>query len=250
MKNNFYNKPIENVYSKPYINSEVSTQILYGEKFKIIFKNKDWLKIKTNFDNYSGFIKNDIFISSFKPSHKISSTKSWIYKKIKSKFIKTKKYLYFSTNIQNLEVKKDYVKFDKNKWIKKKDLKKLNHVEKDYKKILKLFLNTKYLWGGKSVDGIDCSALIQLFFKYNKKFFPRDTKDQIKYCKKKNKELLLKGDIVFWRGHVGICLSRSKFIHAYGPKKKVLIMPTNLTIQHIKDTAKLIVKKVSNINAY
>ena len=28
---------------------------------KIIFKNKDWLKIKTNFDNYSGFIKNDIF---------------------------------------------------------------------------------------------------------------------------------------------------------------------------------------------
>ena len=76
MKNNFYNKPIGNVYSKPHINSEVSTQILYGEKFKIIFKNKDWLKIKSNFDNYSGFIKNDIFISSFKPSHKISSTKS------------------------------------------------------------------------------------------------------------------------------------------------------------------------------
>ena len=120
MKNNFYNKPIENVYSKPYINSEVSTQILYGEKFKIIFKNKDWLKIKTNFDNYSGYIKNDIFISSFKPSHKISYTKSWIYKKVKSKFIKTKKYLYFSTNIQNLEVKKDYIKFDKNKWVKKK----------------------------------------------------------------------------------------------------------------------------------
>ena len=36
MKNNFYNKPIENVYTKPNINSEVSTQILYGEKFKII----------------------------------------------------------------------------------------------------------------------------------------------------------------------------------------------------------------------
>ena len=49
---------------------------------------------------------------------------------------------------------------------------------------------------------------------------------------------------------MGICLSRFKFIHAYGPRKKVLIMPTNLTIQHIKDTAQLIVKKVSNINTY
>ena len=250
MKNNFYNKPIENVYSKPYINSEVSTQILYGEKFKIIFKNKDWLKIKTNFDNYSGFIKNDIFISSFKPSHKIYSVKSWIYKKIKSKFIKTKKYLYFSTNIQNLEVKKDYIKFDKNKWVKKKDLKRLDHIEKNYKKVLKLFLNTRYLWGGKSIDGIDCSALIQLFFKYNRKFFPRDTKDQIKYCRKKIGKNFKDGDIIFWKGHVGLCLDRKRFIHAYGPKKKVLIMPIKRTINLISKTAKLEVKKISNIKKY
>ena len=250
MKNNFYNKPIENVYSKPYINSEVSTQILYGEKFKIIFKNKDWLKIKTNFDNYSGFIKNDIFISSFKPSYKISSTKSWIYKKIKSKFIKTKKYLYFSTNIQNLEVKKDYIKFDKNKWVKKNDLKRLDHIEKNYKKVLKLFLNTKYLWGGKSIDGIDCSALIQLFFKYTRKFFPRDTKDQIKYCKKKTSKKFVDGDIIFWKGHVGLCLDKKRFIHAYGPKKKVLVMPIKQTINLISKTAKLEVKKISNIKKY
>ena len=250
MKNNFYNKPIENVYSRPYINSEVSTQILYGEKFKIIFKNKDWLKIKTNFDNYSGFIKNDIFISSFKPSHKISSTKSWIYKKDKSKFIKTKKYLYFSTNIQNLEVKKDYIKFDKNKWVKKNDLKRLDHIEKNYKKVLKLFLNTRYLWGGKSIDGIDCSALIQLFFKYNRKFFPRDTKDQIKYCKKKTSKKFVDGDIIFWKGHVGLCLDKKRFIHAYGPKKKVLVMPTKQTINLISKTAKLEVKKISNIKKY
>ena len=120
MKNNFYNKPIENVYSKAFIKSEVSTQILYGEKFKIISRGKDWLKIKTNFDRYSGFIKNSNFITSFKPSHKIFSTKSQIYKKVKSSFIKTKKYLYFSSVIENLENKKNYIKFDKNKWVKKK----------------------------------------------------------------------------------------------------------------------------------
>ncbi len=247
MKNNFYNKPIENVYSKPHIKSKVSTQILYGEKFKVLSKSRDWLKIRTNFDKYSGFIKNDIFKTSFKPSYKVNSTKSLIYKKVKSKFIRSKRYLYFSSVIQNLENKKNYIKFDKNKWIKKKDLKKLDHIEKNYKKIVKLFLNTKYLWGGKSVDGIDCSALIQLFFKYNRKFFPRDTKDQIKYCKKKISQDFEDGDIIFWKGHVGLCLNRKKFIHAYGPKKKVLIMNIKQTINLIYKTAKLEVKKISNI---
>ena len=74
MKNNFYNKPIENVYTKPNINSEVSTQILYGEKFKIISKSKNWVKIKTNFDEYLGFIKNDIFITSFNITGKCEDT--------------------------------------------------------------------------------------------------------------------------------------------------------------------------------
>ncbi len=250
MKNSFYNKPIGNVYLKPSIKSEVSTQILYGEKFRILSKSKDWIKIQTNFDRYSGFIKNENFIISFKPYYKIFSKKSRIYKKVKSNFIKTKKYLYFSSSIQNLENEKDFIKFDKNRWIKRKDLKKLNHIEKNYKRVLKLFLNTKYLWGGKSADGIDCSALIQLFFKYNRNFFPRDTKDQIKYCKKNTNKHFKDGDIIFWKGHVGLCLNKKKFIHAYGPKKKVLIMSIKQTIYLISKTAKLKVKKISNIKNY
>ena len=250
MKNNFYDKSIENVYLKPSIKSEVSTQILYGEKFSILSKNKNWIKIKTDFDRYSGYIKNDNFISSLKPTHKIFSTKSKIYKKIKTNFIKTKKYLYFSSTIVNLEEGKSYIRFNKNQWIQKKDLKKINHIEKNYKRVLKFFLNTKYLWGGKSADGIDCSALIQLFFKYNGRFFPRDTKDQIKYCKKKVNKNYNDGDIIFWKGHVGLCLNKKKFIHAYGPMKKVLIMPTKQTINLIFKTAKLEVKQISNIIKY
>ena len=47
-----------------------------------------------------------------------------------------------------------------------------------------------------------------------------------------------------------MCLNRSKFIHAYGPKKKVLIMPTNFTIKLINKTAKLVIRKISNIKNY
>ena len=47
-----------------------------------------------------------------------------------------------------------------------------------------------------------------------------------------------------------MCINQSNFIHAYGPKKKVLIMPTNFTIELIAKTANLIVKKISDIKRY
>jgi len=143
-----------------------------------------------------------------------------------------------------------FIEFEKNRWIKKRDVKDIFHVQKNFIKVLKLFVNVKYLWGGKTFEGIDCSALVQIYFFYNRIFFPRDSKDQMKYCKKKLNKKFDKGDIIFWKGHVGVCISKSKFIHAYGPKKKVLIMPTNLTIETINKTADLKIKKISNIKRF
>jgi hypothetical protein len=250
VKNNYFNFSVANIYSKPSLNSEVSSQILYGEKFKIIFKKKNWIKIKTSFDNYVGFIKRNQFNQSFKPTNKIYRLKSKIFKKVKKKFLPTKNFLYFASGIEIKNKIKNYVEFEENKWIRINDTKKINHYETNFIKILKLFLGCKYLWGGKTSSGIDCSALIQIYFYYNRSFFPRDSKDQIKFCKKKINKKLLKGDIIFWKGHVGICLNQSQFIHAYGPKKKVLIMPINSTIKLIQKTAKLVIKKISNINNY
>ena len=62
--------------------------------------------------------------------------------------------------------------------------------------------------------------------------------------KKKNYK---KGDIIFWKGHVAVCISNKDLIHAYGPKKKVVVMPINKTIERIKKTANLKVKKVFRI---
>ena len=246
MKDNyFYKKPLSNIYKKPNAFSEVTSQILYGEKFKIISKNKNWIKIKVSFDNYTGYIKNKYYTKDHQPTHKIFTLKANIYNKQKNK---TKYFLPFASRISIIQENKNFIEFEKNKWIKKKDVKNINHIEKNYLKVLKFFLKTKYVWGGKTYRGIDCSAILQLFFYYNNKFYPRDTKDQIKYSAKKNESRIFKkGDIIFWKGHVAVCINTQKLIHAYGPEKKVLIMNITETINRIERTAKLIIKKISSI---
>ena len=246
MKNNFFfKKNFSNIYKKTSKNSEVTSQIFYGEKFKILSKNKKWIKIKSLFDNYIGYIENKDYVTKHYPKYKVYSLKASIFNK-QNKKIKT--FLPFGSKIEEINKKKNLIEFEKNKWIKKKDIKIITHKEKNFNKIFKLFLKTKYVWGGRTFKGIDCSALLQIFFYYNQSFYPRDTVDQIKYSKRKvTKKTFKNGDIIFWKGHVAICLNSKKLIHAYGPEKKVLIMPILETISRIEKTAKLVVKKISSI---
>ena len=246
MKNNhFCKKTLSNIYKEPSEVSEITSQILYGEKFRILSKNKNWIKIKVSFDNYIGYIKNKNYTNNYKPTHKVFTLKSSIFNRLNNK---TKYFLPFASKISIIQENKKFIEFEKNKWIKKTDIKKISHIEKDYLKILKLFLKIKYFWGGKTYKGIDCSAIIQLLYYYNNKFYPRDTKNQIRYSiKNAKRRIFRKGDVIFWKGHVAICIDSKKLIHAYGPKKKVLIMSITETIDRIERTAKLTVKKVSSI---
>jgi len=250
LQNNFFCKsPYINLYDKPSYNSKISSQILYGEKFRILLKKNKFIKVKTSYDNYIGYIKSSNYINKFRPTHKISVLKSRIFKYPKNlEKYRSKKFLSFSSKIQIIKKNKNFVMFDKNKWLNIKDTKLINQKEIDFLKILKLFLKCKYKWGGKTFGGIDCSALVQIFYQYNNKYFPRDTKDQIKYSKKNLKRKnFKKGDLIFWKGHVAICLNSTKLIHAYGPKKRVIIMPIKQTINRIEKTANLKVKKISRI---
>jgi len=81
---------------------------------------------------------------------------------------------------------------------------------------------------------------VQLCLNYNNKFCPRDAKDQFNYFKKKIKlKNIKKNDLIFWKGHVAVAISKKKLIHAYGPLKKVIIMPIKETIDRIYKTASL-----------
>ena len=246
MKNNFfYQKPLANIYAKSSKESEVVSQILFGEKFKILSKKKNWLKIKTDYDNYIGFIKNEKYTEKFKPTHKVYKLKTTIYKKRKNKFISSRNFLFFASKITLMNFSGQFIEFKKNSWVKKKDLKPVNFNEKNISRILRLFLNTKYLWGGKTSKGIDCSALIQMYFYFNNIFFPRDTKDQAKFLKKNKINKIYKNDnLMFWKGHVSFVLNKNLLIHAYGPKKKVVIMKINKTINEIKKNTNLDLKLI------
>ena len=233
MQNNYFCiYPCINIYEHPSINSKISSQIIYGEKFKVLKKVKNFLKIKTSYDRYHGYIKNKKFINKINLTHKVKVLKTRIYE--------SNNFLPFSSEIQILKKKKNYVMFEENKWIKKKDITLINKKERNFVKILNLFNNCKYKWGGKTFKGLDCSALIQVFFNFNNKHCPRDAKDQVRYFKKNVKlKNIKKNNIIYWKGHVAVALSNKKLIHAYGPMKKTVVMGIHQTIKRIEKTAKL-----------
>ena len=239
------NLPIINLYKKPSVNSEIVTQMIYGDSFLVSEKTKNWTKIKIIDDGYKGYIKRRRFCNFLKPSHKVSVLKANIYK-LPNKQKKISQ-LTFNSKIKVLGIKNDFFKFEKG-WINKRDVMPILFKEKNSFKKISIFKNVKYKWGGKSFKGIDCSALIQLFLNFNNKFCPRDARDQVKYFKRNIKlKNIRKNDIIYWKGHVALALSKKKLIHAYGPMKKTVIMNIKQTIKRIDQTANLKVISIKRI---
>ena len=173
MTNLFSTSFIRNIYKKPSKKSEVISQIIYGEKIKIRKIKNRWLKIKTYNDNYSGYIKNEKLKEGLKIIFKTHKLKTLIFSQNRKK-----NFLTFNSRLPIITKRKKFIEFEKGKWVKRSDIKPINHKDRNFIRILKSFINCKYAWGGKSYKGIDCSALVQLYYLYNNKFFPRDTKDQ------------------------------------------------------------------------
>tara|TARA_Y100000817_G_scaffold311239_1_gene303070 strand:+ start:38 stop:781 length:744 start_codon:yes stop_codon:yes gene_type:complete len=247
VKNSFGNNlPIVNLHKKKSLRSGIDTQLLYGDNFKVIKKHSGWKKIRIKKDGYIGYIKNKKFFKPIKPNFKVSVLKARLFSKPSSNK-KLQKFLSYESRVRIIKKNGKFGKFEKY-WIKTSDLKKNNFKRRNIFKDIKLFKNTKYLWGGKSYKGIDCSALVQVFFNHNNKYCPRDSKDQEKFFKKKIKlKNIRKNDLIFWKGHVAVALSKNMLIHAYGPMKKVVIMNIKKTIERIQKTANLKITSIRRI---
>ena len=155
---------ILNVYKEKKLGSKLSTQLLYGEKFSIIKEFKNCLKIKSSYDRYVGYIRKKKYQTNIVPTHKISVLKADLYSKPNKAFILKKK-ISFCSHIKVTNVNNGFYNFHRY-WIKKKDVVEFKDKIKLFKKI-KIFKNTKYKWGGNSFKGIDCSALVQIFYRFN-----------------------------------------------------------------------------------
>ena len=231
--------PIANIYKNNNKKSEIVTQILLGEHFVAKSKFGKFYKGYKAYDKYKGFIEAKyLHLDKRKKTHKIISKDSNLYKK-PSKKNKTNKKIFFNSKISILDNTNDFIQTNIG-WILKKNTKPINFKTKHFLDNVKLYLNTKYLWGGNSPKGLDCSALVQELLKFNNIYSPRDSKDQKKFFRKeiaiKN---IKKGDFLFWKGHVAIALNNKKLVHAFGARKKVVMMGIKETITKIYSKSKL-----------
>ena len=121
MTNLFSTSLIRNIYKKPSKKSEITSQIIYGEKIKIIKNKNRWLKIKTYNDNYSGYIKNEKLKKGLKIIFKTNRLKTRIFSQSKKK-----NFLTFNSRLPMISKRKKFIEFEKGKWVKRKDIKPIN----------------------------------------------------------------------------------------------------------------------------
>ena len=140
MQNSFFLKePFVNILEEPKKNSNISSQLIYGESFKIIGKKNNYFKIKTSYDKYSGFIKKIDSYRKFNPTHKVGILKARIY--LGNRREKSNKFLPFTSKIQILKRNQNFIMYKKDKWLRSKDIFPIQKKNTDFVKIFKSFLN-------------------------------------------------------------------------------------------------------------
>jgi cell wall-associated NlpC family hydrolase len=207
------------------------TQLLFGETFSILEERGNWLLVCMHLDNYEGWIdrKQSMKVSvefieklnSHTP-HIVSDKTSVCYSKNDSNYILLGKgcRLPMLTNNTFHLGEKAFTTISKGKPVPRKIA--VNKVAKtaiDY-------LNTPYVWGGRSIMGVDCSGLVQIVFQICGLNLPRDAAQQaltgttIDFI-----DEVLPGDLAFFDNpageiiHVGIIAAPGEIIHASGRVK-------------------------------
>ncbi len=210
--------PLCDLKNKPNPNAALETQILYGERVKVIKHFKEWSYCKSLEDNYEGWLVTKNLDKCTNLNYKVLKPISHLYSEpnIKSKIIS---FLYFNSKINVLSKTKNWcsILYDKKEtFIFRKHIVDINKTYKDWVRLLVMFENTPYLWGGKSVNGIDCSGLVQLSLNFCGIQFPRNANEQCNENMYPNIKIdkIKKGCLIFWDGHVGVGLNQKDIIHS------------------------------------
>ena len=231
MKNKFRQVivPLTDLRSNNANNSYLETQCLFGERVQILEEKGNWFKIKCEFDNYIGWVKKTCLSEINLITHIIVDKCIIVYEfpDLKSNKIFN---LFCGSKVKLKNYNQDwhliYISKKKIGYISKKSLIiKSNEIYKNYIFLLKTFLDIPYYLGGKSMLGIDCSGLVQLVLNISGIYIPRNTSDQVNYVSKNivDTDIISKGCLIFWKGHVSLSISKTKIIHSNAHHMKVSI---------------------------
>lgn len=197
--------------------AEMITQLLFGETYDLIEINKNWVHIKNHTDQQKGWIdKKSVVDIRQADIQKLQSTE---------KIILNKPIVFANTQTGKIPLvagstfyknHKDSFSFgDTNYSLTHK------HTHLNWEETLKQFLNAPYLWGGKTLLGIDCSGFSQVIFKTKGINLPRNASQQAEIGEEiKQLEKVKIGDLAFFQNqkekitHVGIIIDNQTIIHA------------------------------------
>ncbi|QJD98010.1 C40 family peptidase [Mucilaginibacter robiniae] len=208
--------------AEPSERSEMVSQLLFGETYQIIEWQEKWVKIVTAYDEYEGWIsRNQVTTLNYEDYLNLQSAPSVLTIQHVSVVIKT------SDNSALLLPAGCTLPFHEGNTCQIN--KEVYHLTTPINKLIdllasaKTYLNSPYLWGGRTHFGIDCSGFVQTVFKQYGLFLKRDASQQAEQGSAVDfLQEAQPGDLAFFDNaegrivHVGLMLNNEQIIHASG----------------------------------
>jgi len=243
---NQFVQPITAILKRPEETSPQTSQALFGEICDV-FEIKDgyaWVQMQR--DGYVGYVSAEAVSRKVEiATHRVSETSTLVYPAADLKTQPTK-ILTLNASLKVVSQQGSYCALATGGFIFAKHLSPLTEPDEDFVAVAEKFLHVPYYWGGKTVQGLDCSGLVQISLHASGIESPRDSDMQERALGNvlKNHAALQRGDLVFWPGHVGIMHSATHLLHANGFFMKTVIEP----LQHVvarSDTSISSVRRLS-----
>jgi cell wall-associated NlpC family hydrolase len=210
------------VYSAADVTAALDTQALMGEPVEIIGQTSaaGLIPVRLIDDGYRGFMcRADLgepLAHTPTHTHRVNAPQSLLYGRadFKSPPIAT---LTLGARVAIVDITGRYARLADGRFMIARHLAPVSTTEADPVEVAERLLGAPYLWGGKSMLGIDCSGLVQLSFGVCGIRLPRDTGPQEKVDIGRSlppETALQRGDLLFWKGHVAIARGDGSMIHA------------------------------------
>nr|TFG52106.1 MAG: peptidase P60 [Hyphomicrobiales bacterium] len=222
----------------PQADAGMETQLLFGERF-VVFDEKDgWAWGQAGLDNYVGYVQAEALrFSSFEPTHRVATIATPILPAMDVKR-PARELLPMNAKLRILGQENRFAKIDDGCFVYASHLVPLSEKCSDWVSIAERFFGVPYLWGGKTIAGCDCSGLVQSALEAGGVVAPRDSDMMestlgISLNVKDGFEDLRRGDLVFWKGHMGVMLDATRLLHANAFHMQAAIEPLRDAVARI-----------------